>query len=777
MSMEGLGSAEGYAGPDDGRRPVQTEVASPPVPEVSPFQQEVQLLIEGRHRDPHHLLGLHDGAVRAWRPDAAAMWLLPEGAEPVAMECSHPAGLFEARLGDGIDRYRLEARDRSAAAGLVTEVKVTFDDPYRAWPTVGEVDLHLIGEGRHEALWRVLGARSGVVQDLAGTAFAVWAPNARSVRVVGDWNSWDGRIHPMRLLGSSGVWELFLPGVRPGDRYKYEVLTSEGWLLLKADPMAQRAEAPPGTNSVVPDPSSYQWGDADWLAARDASSAGERMNRPISIYEVHLGSWRRAEDLAPQPGPETVGGWRPYSYRELAEHLPQYVADLGFTHVELLPVAEHPFGPSWGYQVTSYYAPTGRYGPPDDFRALVDALHRRGIGVIIDWVPAHFPRDEWALARFDGTALYEHEDPRKGEHPDWGTLIFNYGRNEVRNFLVANALYWLEEFHIDGLRVDAVASLLYLDYSRNDGEWLPNQFGGREDLDAVAFLREFNEVVYRCHPGAMTIAEESTAWPAVSRPTSLGGLGFGFKWNMGWMHDTLEYFSKEPIHRKYHHNDLTFGLLYAWHENFILPISHDEVVHGKGSLLGKMPGDRSQQLANLRALLAWMWAHPGKQLLFMGAELGQVAEWSHQHSIEWHLLDLPDHRGVQDLVRQLNQRYLERPALWRDDFSPEGFRWIDANDADNSILSFLRLAPELGESATVACVANLTPVPRQRYRVGLPRGGLWLELLNTDAIELGGSGMGNRGAVWADPSPSQGLPCSVELTLPPLGVLWLAPDS
>jgi 1,4-alpha-glucan branching enzyme len=775
--MAELGREAGRAGLGDGRGDLDADVTSDAASASGPLRQEIQLLIEGRHGDPHRLLGLHDGTVRAWRPKATAMNVLPEGAEPVPMRCVHAAGLFEAQLPSGVVRYRLEALYRPSAGRPDRESRISFDDPYRAWPTVGELDLHLMGEGRHEALWRVLGARYGDFDGVAGTAFAVWAPNARSVRVVGDWNSWDGRVHPMRSLGSSGVWELFLPGIRPGARYKYELLTSQGWLLLKADPLAQRAETPPRTNSVVPEPSRHKWGDAGWLTARDALGAGERMNRPISIYEVHLGSWRRAEDASPQPGPETVGGWRPYRYQELADHLPKYVTDLGFTHVEFLPVAEHPFGPSWGYQVTSYYAPTGRYGTPDDFRALVDALHQHGVGVIIDWVPAHFPRDDWALARFDGTALYEHDDPRKGEHPDWGTLVFNYGRNEVRNFLIANALYWIEEFHVDGLRVDAVASLLYLDYSREEGEWAPNQFGGREDLDAVAFLKEFNEVVYRSHPGVMTIAEESTAWPAVSRPTYLGGLGFGFKWNMGWMHDTLDYFCQEPIFRRYHHNNLTFGLLYAWHENFILPISHDEVVHGKGSLLGKMPGDRWQQLANLRALLAWMWAHPGKQLLFMGAELGQVAEWSHQHSIEWHLEDLPDHRGVQDLVRQLNQRYLERPALWRHDFSPEGFRWIDANDADNSVLSFLRLAPELGEAAAVACVANLTPVPRERYRVGLPRGGLWVELLNTDARELGGNGMGNRGAVWADPVSFHGLPCSAELTLPPLGVLWLAPQS
>jgi 1,4-alpha-glucan branching enzyme len=631
---------------------------------------------------------------------------------------------------------------------------------YRTFgPTLGELDLHLIGEGRHRHLWHVLGAHHRVHEELSGTSFAVWAPNARSVRVVGDFNGWDGRIHPMRSLGSSGVWERFVPGVAPGHRYKFEILTHDGRLSLRADPVAFATEEPPRTASVVTT-SSHRWGDGAWMAQRDAQ---DWLGRPFSIYELHLGSWRRR--------PEE--GDRPLTYRELAEQLPDYVEDMGFTHVELMPVAEHPFSGSWGYQVTSYFAPTARFGAPDDFRALVDSLHQRGIGVILDWVPGHFPRDDWALAGFDGTALYEHEDPRKGAHQEWGTLIFNHGRNEVRNFLVANALFWLEEYHIDGLRVDGVASMLYLDYARTEGDWVPNPFGGRENLDAVHFLQELNEAAYGAHPGALMIAEESTAWPAVSRPTNHGGLGFGFKWNMGWMHDTLDYMSRESVHRRHHHHELTFGLLYAFTENFVLPLSHDEVTHGKGSLLQRMPGERWEKAANLRALLAWMWAHPGKQLLFMGGEIGQSQEWSYDRSVDWHLLQYPEHRGIQDLVRELNRRYREEPALWERDFTHDGFRWIDLHDVDSNVLSFLRLSADGGR--TLACVANFSAIPRHGYRVGLPRGGEWREILNTDAAELGGTGLGNAGAVWAEDQPWQGLGHSATLTLPPLGVLWLVP--
>ncbi|MHB1534499.1 MAG: 1,4-alpha-glucan branching protein GlgB [Acidimicrobiales bacterium] len=728
---------------------------------------ELDLIATGRHGDPHRVLGRHGGIVRCFRPEARALRLISDtdGAAGggATMETDmvrvHPAGVWEAQIAPDATRYCFEADYESAEATTT----VRFDDPYRSWPTLGDLDLHLFGEGRHHRLWEVLGAHPRVHQGLSGVAFAVWAPNARAVRVVGEWNFWDGRVHPMRTLGSSGVWELFLPGVSAGARYKYEIVDSNDRIILKADPMAFATEAPPGTASVIAAPSTHEWGDGEWMESRPRT---DLLHRPFSVYEVHLGSWRHTSD--------GHAGGRPLTYRELAEQLPQYVADLGFTHVEFMPVAEHPFAGSWGYQVSAYYAPTARFGSPDDFRALVDAFHQRGIGVIVDWVPGHFPRDEFALARFDGTALYEHADPRKGSQPDWGTLVFNFGRNEVRNFLVANALYWIEQFHIDALRVDAVASMLYLDYSRKEGEWEPNEFGGRENLEAVAFLKETNEAVFGRYPGASVIAEESTAWPGVSRPTYLGGLGFGFKWNMGWMHDTLGYFSTDPLFRRYHQNDLTFGLVYAWSENFVLPLSHDEVVHGKGSLLAKMPGDRWQQLASLRSLYAWMWAHPGKQLLFMGGELGQEREWGHDRDLDWWVLQWEDHRRLQQLVSEINGRYRAEPALWEVDAAPEGFGWIDAGDAEHSVLSFVRYPA--GAGRPVACVANLTPVPHIGYRVGLPRPGRWVELLNTDAREWGGSGLGNRGLVIADGPPWHRQPCSAEMVLPPLAVLWLTPE-
>jgi 1,4-alpha-glucan branching enzyme len=588
-----------------------------------------------------------------------------------------------------------------------------------------------------------------VHQGTPGTAFAVWAPAARSVRVVGDFNSWDGRLHPMRRIGSSGVWEIFLPEVGHGARYKYEIVTAEGHLTLKADPLAMATEPPPDTASVVYE-SSYSWGDEEWIRRRRGA---DPWCSPMSVYECHIGSWRHV--------PEE--GDRPLTYRELAEQLPAYLQEMGFTHVEFLPVAEHPFGGSWGYQVTAYYAPSARFGTPDDFRYLVDALHEAGIGVIVDWVPAHFPKDSFALARFDGTALYEHADPRQGEHPDWGTLVFNFGRHEVRNFLLANALYWIEELHVDGLRVDAVASMLYLDYSRKDGEWVPNKFGGRENLEAVEFLRQMNTVVHGEHPGVLTIAEESTAWPAVSRPVYLGGLGFGFKWNMGWMHDTLTYFSKEPVHRRHHHSQLTFGLLYAFSENFVLPLSHDEVVHGKGSLVNKMPGDKGAKLANLRALLAWMWAHPGKQLLFMGAEIAQWREWSHDRSLDWDLLADPEHRGVQALVRELNRLYRDERALWEADFEGAGFEWIDANDADQNVLSFVRYSHDRERS--LACVANLSGADRPGYRIGLPKAGTWEVVLDTTMV--------NGGFRTTEPTCWHGFDQSLPIDLPALSVVWL----
>ncbi|MEH0983603.1 1,4-alpha-glucan branching protein GlgB [Micromonospora sp. CPCC 205556] len=697
-------------------------------------------LIAGETHDPHAVLGAHpaDGrtTIRAMRRGAGDVAVLV-GAERHPMKRVHDVGIFETVVDGTVLDYRVDAD------GRVT------DDPYRYPPTIGELDLHLIGEGRHERLWEALGAR---VFD-EGVAFSVWAPNARGVRVIGDFTGWgadDG--WPMRSLGSSGVWEIFVPGAQVGARYKYRVLGADGRWRDKADPLAAYAEVPPATASVVHH-STYEWDDAAWLERR---ARRQPHQEPMSVYEVHLGSWR--------PG---------LGYRDLAEQLTAYVTELGFTHVEFLPVMEHPFGGSWGYQVTGYYAPTSRFGSPDDFRYLVDRLHSAGIGVILDWVPAHFPKDEWALARFDGTPLYEHPDPRRGEHPDWGTYVFDFGRREVRNFLVANALYWCEEFHIDGLRVDAVASMLYLDYSRQDGQWAPNQHGGRENLEAIALLQEVNATVYRRHAGVVMIAEESTAWPGVTRPTAEGGLGFGFKWNMGWMHDTLLYTSKDPIYRQHHHHQLTFSLAYAWSENYALPISHDEVVHGKGSLAGKMPGDTWQRLANVRALLAYMWAHPGKQLLFMGSELADDREWSEERGLDWYLLHDPARAGVQRLVGDLNTVYRGTPALWAQDTEPAGFRWIAGDDVANNTVSFVRIAPD---GATLVCVANFSALPLEDYRVGLPAGGTWTEVINTDAQHYGGSGVGNMGAVHAEDVPWHGMPASAALRVPPLGVLWLRRD-
>jgi 1,4-alpha-glucan branching enzyme len=722
---------------------------------MSALDPSLVSLLAGTHADPHSVLGIHaqgeSWLIRYRHPTAAKAAVVADGAlRP--MRKVHPAGLFELTL-DAAPRggYRIEVNHPDGR-------RESVGDPYRFLPALGELDVHLFGEGRHERLWSALGAHVLTHEGVAGVRFAVWAPNARAVRVVGDWNGWDGRVHPMRSLGGSGLWELFIPLLEAGVKYKFELVDAFGRLVLKADPLARRSECPPLTASVVEGPSAYAWQDGDWMVRRTARAFDDR----LSIYEVHLESWRRV--------PEE--GARPLSYAEAATALADHCADLGFTHVELLPVAEHPFSPSWGYQVTGYFAPTARFGTPDDFRHFVDTLHQRGVGVILDWVPAHFPKDDFALGRFDGTALYEHDDARQGEHPDWGTYVFNFGRNEVRNFLVANALYWLEEFHIDGLRVDAVASMLYLDYSRNAGEWVPNAFGGRENLEAISFLKEFNAVVHAHHPGVLTIAEESTAWPGVSRPTDAGGLGFTHKWNMGWMHDTLEYFAKDPVYRSYEHDKLTFGLIYVWHENFISPLSHDEVVHGKGSLLGKMPGDRWQRFANLRALYGWMWAHPGKQLLFMGGELAQEREWNHEASLDWHLLDQPEHRGVRDLVRELNAVEDAHPALWAADFTADGFRWLDAGDRAASVYAFARAAGR-GEPPAVVAVANLTPVPRYGYRVGLPAGGSWREVLNTDDARWGGSGVRNDD-LTVEPTPWQGCGHSAALTLPPLAVVWLA---
>ena len=716
---------------------------------VAVARDELNRLVDGAHHDPHSLLGAHptgDGrtVIRTLRPEASRVTAVVDGVR-TPLEPLHGGGVFGGVV-DGVPAdYRLDV--------VYGQESFTVDDPYRWLPTLGEVDLHLIGEGRHENLWQVLGAHVRSYDTpggkVTGTSFAVWAPSARGVRVTGDFDYWSGRGFPMRAMGSSGVWELFVPDVGDGAHYKFQVLGADGVRREKADPMAFATEVPPATASVV-FTGGHEWGDADWLATRAAT---QLHTSPMSIYEVHIGSWRQG-----------------LSYRQLADELVDHVLETGFTHVEFLPVAEHPFGGSWGYQVSSYYAPSARFGSPDDFRYLVDRLHQAGIGVIVDWVPAHFPKDAWALARFDGTPLYEHADPRRGEQPDWGTFVFDFGRREVRNFLVANALYWLEEFHVDGLRVDAVASMLYLDYSRKAGEWLPNVYGGRENLDAVAFLQEVNATVYRRVPGAVTIAEESTDWPGVTRATHLGGLGFGFKWNMGWMHDTLGYISHEPIHRQYHHHEMTFSMMYAYAENYVLPISHDEVVHGKGSVLHKVPGDRWQQMATVRTLYAYMWAHPGKQLLFMGQEFAQGGEWSEGRSLDWWLLDSPDHRGVARLVTDLNRVYRETPALWSQDTDQAGFGWIDADDVGGNVYSFLRYG---SDGSILACVANFSPVPHEQYVLGLPKAGRWDEVVNTDADVYFGSGVGNFGGVTAGDEPSHGHPASARLRVPPLGALWL----
>ncbi len=648
-------------------------------------------------------------------------------------------------------------------------------------PTLGELDLHLFGEGRHELIYERLGAHPRLHEDVNGVSFAVWAPAARSVSVVGNFNSWDGSRNPMRPVGSSGVWETFIPRLESGELYKYEIKTPGLPVFLKADPYAFYAEIPPATSSVVYD-SSYKFRDSKWMKKR---AGREHFRQPLSIYEVHFGSWRRqvGQALLPvQDGFESPSDEkselqnRPFTYREMAGALADYVLEMGFTHVEFLPLKEHPYGPSWGYQVSNYFAPSARYGTPDDFRYLVDHLHQRGIGVIMDWVPAHFPKDAFALARFDGTALYEHLDPRKGEHPDWGTYIFNYGRNEVRNFLIANALYWFKEFHLDGLRVDAVASMLYLDYSRKEGEWVANEFGGRENLEAISLLKELNEVVHRDCPGAMMIAEESTAWPQVSHPVYVGGLGFDFKWNMGWMHDTLKYFQTDPLFRGGNHNALTFGLLYAWSENFILPLSHDEVVHMKGALLNKMPGDESQKFGNLRALYGYMWAHPGKKLLFMGGEFGQWSEWNETESLDWHLLEDPVHEGVRQLVRDLNAIYKKKQSLWEMDGEPTGFEWIDANNASENIVSFIRRSSSGEQTRSTGrdliCACNFAPVLRENHRLGLPRKGTYRLIANTDGEVYGGSGVKLPKSLKAIEEPIHGQPYSASITLPPLATLW-----
>jgi len=734
-------------------------------------EEDKQRLLSLSAYDPHALLGAHvkSGGVviRAMRVDASAVSVIPDdgpqAGEPLAMQRISDDGLFELVFPDrtALFGYRLRIfRSHGSAAEPSAESFEDIRDPYAFLPSLGELDLHLFGEGRHEQLYTILGAHVRRYGDVEGVAFAVWAPSARGVSLITERNGWDGRLHPMRLLGSSGIWEIFVPGLMAGTLYKYEIRGADGSLVLKTDPFAASMEMPPATASRVYE-SNYEFKDEAWMQARSSS---DPWRSPMSIYELHLGSWRNVGGRDDNDG-------RP-SYRAIAPELAAYCQNMGFTHVELMPVQEHPFDLSWGYQVGGYFCPTARWGTPDDFRFFVDHLHQNGIGVIVDWVPAHFPKDQFALGRFDGTALYEHLDPRQGEHPDWGTYVFNFGRKEVRNFLIASALAWLDQFHIDGLRVDAVASMLYLDYSRKEGQWVPNEYGGRENLPAVDFLRELNAVAHRRHPGVLMVAEESTSWPGVSRPTHLGGLGFGFKWNMGWMHDVLEYFQKEPIHRRYHHNDLTFALVYAWSENFILPFSHDEVVHGKRSMLDKMPGDRWQKFANLRALYGFMWAHPGKKLLFMGSEFGQWSEFDVRKFLDFHLVKEPDHAGLSDLVSDLNRRYLAEPALWEEDFAPEGFRWIDAQNADDNVLAFMRMAPQRGRK--IISVSNLSPVPRYNYRVGVPEPGYYREILNTDAAAYGGSDVGNAGGVDSEEMPQHWLPHSMVITIPPLATVWFA---
>ncbi len=736
---------DGLASNQQGKEVIMKHVPG----EVSP--DVLASVAYGDYHAPHDILGPHlvDGTltIRVIRHLAVSVTIITESGE---FEAEHEYnGVWVAAFGaDKVPDYRVRA---TYSEQLVT----TTDDPYRFLPTIGELDLYLYGEGRHEQLWRVLGSHvreyDSPLGVTRGASFAVWAPNARAIRVVGDFNHWSGKAHAMRSLGSSGVWELFIPGAEAGQGYKYEIQYQDGSWHQKADPMARRTELPPLTASVITK-AEFEWDDDEWLDRRTATNP---LTGPVSIYEVHLGSWRLDLD-----------------FRELAEQLVGHVTYLGFTHVEFMPVAEHPYGPSWGYQVTSYYAPTARFGTPDEFRYLVNALHKAGIGVIMDWVPAHFPKDAWALARFDGTPLYEDPDPSRGEHPDWGTLIFNYGRHEVRNFLVANALYWLEEFHIDGIRVDAVASLIYLDYSRKEGQWRPNIYGGRENLEAIAFLQETNATAYRNHPGIMMIAEESTSWPGVTAMTDGGGLGFGLKWNMGWMNDTLRYLAEEPINRRYHHGEITFSLVYAFSEQFLLPISHDEVVHGKGSLYSKMPGDDWQKRAGVRSLLAYQWAHPGKQLLFMGQEFAQISEWSESKGLDWWLTDNANHDQVMAMVADLNKVYVEHPALWSDDFSNHGFEWIDVSDGDHNTLTFLRKSAD--EQDWLVAIVNFAGTPHENYRVGLPFPGEWDEVLNTDDLKYGGSGVTN-GIVNAEPIGWNGRAHSAALRVPPLGVVYLSP--
>ncbi|MBO4519750.1 MAG: 1,4-alpha-glucan branching protein GlgB [Alphaproteobacteria bacterium] len=716
----------------------------------------VEALVTSGYGDPFSILGLHregadgDLVLRTFQPQAQNVYVLEyeTGKIMAQMERVHSSGLFQFEFPADWEFFKYRLR-----IDLWIGESYDTEDPYRFPPVLGEMDLYFLSEGSHLDEYDRLGAHPMTHDGVEGVSFALWAPNARRVSVVGPFNEWDGRRHMMRPRGSTGVWEIFIPHISAGVLYKYELIGPDGNILpLKADPFAFYAEKRPSTASVVYDLEKYEWQSKGWEKKRENINA---MDAPISIYEVHLGSWKRHYDDNSY-----------LSYQEMANDLVNYVKDMGYTHVELLPVNEHPFDGSWGYQATGLYAPTSRFGKPDDFRALVDAFHKAGIAVIMDWVPGHFPKDSFGLADFDGTALYEHADPRRGEHKDWGTKIYNYGRREVNNFLTSNAMFWNKKYQIDGLRVDAVASMLYLDYSRKAGEWIPNEFGGHEDLEAVAFLKRTNELMYANCPGTATFAEESTAWPMVSRPTYMGGLGFGYKWNMGWMHDTLDYMAKDPIYRRYHHNKMTFGMLYAYNENFVLPLSHDEVVHGKCSLLNKMSGDRWQKFANLRAYYGFMYAFPGKKLLFMGSEFAQDREWDYNGSLSWHLLNDPMHRGVQNAVRDLNHIYRETAALYEQDYDPAGFEWIDPDNADESVFTFVRYAKD--RESVVVAVSNFTPVPRENYRIGVPKAGRYVEVFNSDAEIYGGSGMGNMGGVDTQEEECNGRPYSVSVTLPPL---------
>jgi 1,4-alpha-glucan branching enzyme len=722
-------------------------------------------LFEGTHDNPFELLGphpiQHEGreaiAVRAYLPDSQQVWVLdPSHSVSRPMRRIHPAGLFEAICPvseDSNDRYMFRVTNDN---GNIT----TMHDPYSFDSLLTDFDFYLFGQGRHERIYEKLGAQVRTVDGVAGTNFAVWAPNATSVSVVGDFNNWDDRRHHMRKHIPSGIWELFVPDVGAGEKYKLRIRSWNGQTVDKTDPYGFAAELPPRTASIISDLSQYKWNDEPWMEQRRKRDI---LNAPISIYEVHLGSWRRSDDR--------THGW--LNYRELAEQLVAYCQRMGYTHIELLPVSEHPFTGSWGYQTVGYFAATSRYGTPEDFMYFVDYCHQNGIGVILDWVPAHFPRDGHGLRQFDGTALYEHADPRQGEHPDWGTLIFNYSRNEVRNFLISNALFWLDKYHIDGLRVDAVASMLYLDYSREEGEWIPNEYGGRENLAAISLLKEFNETTHGNYPGVLTIAEESTAWGGVSHPTYSGGLGFSVKWNMGWMNDTIRYMHEDPIHRKYHHNELTFSLIYAFTENFALPLSHDEIVHGKGSLLDQMPGDLWQKFANLRLLYSYMWTHPGKKLLFMGSDFGQWNEWNYETDLQWDLLQWDTHRGIQKLIADLNALYRHEPALHEQDFDSDGFEWIDCQGYEDSVLAYVRKARDADDFLLVCC--NFTPVVRQNHRVGTPTSGWYQEVFNSDSQYYDGSNVGNYPGLVAEEIPHHGRPYSLDLTLPPLSVVVLKP--